>query len=180
MMNEKYEKTMSKIQASEQFKHETLQRLTRIKEERRYKMIKSKKFLIGFAASFALVAGIMSFNMPQSSNDNELAKIDLTERIVVDSNAPSGKVIVNIEGVIVEVSDDGLSFKLDNNKWVKITDETEIGITGPTAAPKDKQFFEPTFRVGNSIAGFTLDENANEIIAYAIYTNWNWEDPIRK
>ena len=140
----------------------------------------SKKLLMGVVACLVLAVGIISFNMPQSLDGTDVAGLDLTERIVVDSNAPSGKVMVNIEGVIVEVSKDGLSFKLDNGKWVKVTDETEIGITGPTAAPKDEQFFEPTFRVGNSIAGFTLDENADEIVAYAIYTNWNWEDPIRK
>ncbi|SHJ92626.1 hypothetical protein SAMN02745912_01629 [Paramaledivibacter caminithermalis DSM 15212] len=180
MMNEKYKNAISTIQASDKFKKETLQKLNKIKGKRRYKVEMTKKILIGFAASLVLVIGIMSLNMYQSSNNADLAKIDLTERIVVDPNAPSGDAVVNIEGIIVEVSDDGLSFKLDNGKWVKITDETIIGISGPTAAPKEEQFFEPTFRVGNSIAGFTLDENANEIIAYAIYTNWNWEDPIRK
>lgn len=178
-MDEKYEKIMNKIQASDKFKDETLQRLSRIKEERRYKMKMSKKLLMGIAVCLTLAVGIIGLNMPESLDATDLAVADLTERIVVDPNAPNSSVMVNIEGVIVEVSADGLNFKLDNGKWVKVTDETEIGITGPTAAARDEQFFEPTFRVGNAIAGFTLDENGNQIVAYAIYTNWNWEDPIR-
>ncbi|MBO2945258.1 hypothetical protein JJQ72_14865 [Paenibacillus sp. F411] len=93
--------------------------------------------------------------------------------------APMGSAIVNIEGVITEVSEDGKSFLLDTGKWVTVNNETEMGITGPAAAPKDEQYFEDTFRVGNSIAGFTEDENAAELVAYAIYTNWNWEEPMK-
>ncbi len=92
---------------------------------------------------------------------------------------PTGSVMVNIEGVITEVSEDGNSFLLDNGKWIEVTEDTELGITGPNAVPKDEQFFEETFRVGNSIAGFTEDINAEIVVAYAIYTNWNWEDPIK-
>ncbi len=89
-----------------------------------------------------------------------------------------GDVVVNIEGVITEVSDDGNSFLLDSGKWVIVTDETELGITGPNAALRDEQYLEETFRVGNSISGFTEDTTSEELIAYAIYTNWNWESPI--
>ncbi len=90
----------------------------------------------------------------------------------------SASVIVNIEGVITEVSEDGSRLVLDSGQAVLITAETVMGIEGPNAAPKEEQFFESSFRVGNSIAGFTEDAG-DEVIAYAIYTNWNWEDPVR-
>jgi hypothetical protein len=179
-MNDKYKKTMSQIQASHQFKQETLRLLSNGEVGRKKKMKMPNKLAVSFAVCLALGAGVTSFNMLQSSNSQQSAILDLTERIEVDPNAPSGSAIVNVEGTIVEVSEDGLRFKLDNGKWIIVTDETEIGITGPTAAPKEEQYFEPTFRVGNSISGFTLEENKDEMIAYAIYTNWNWEDPIKE
>ncbi len=124
---------------------------------------------------------ILIGNFIQGFTLDDLNSAEVTA-LVINSNGvlemPMGSVIVNIEGVITEVSEDGNSFLLDTGKWVVVTDETELGITGPTAAPKEEQFFEETFRVGNSIAGFTEDENADELLAYAIYTNWNWEDPV--
>ncbi len=109
--------------------------------------------------------------------------LDEVTALVINSNGilemPTGSVIVNIEGIITEVSEDGNSFLLDNGKWIEITKDTELGITGPNATPKDEQYFEETFRVGNSIAGFTEDINAETVVAYAIYTNWNWENPIK-
>lgn len=71
------------------------------------------------------------------------------------------------------------SFKLDTGKWIDINEDTVIGITSPSVAAKEDQYFEPTFRRGNSIAGFTEDETAERILAYVIYTNWNWDDPIK-
>ncbi len=110
-------------------------------------------------------------------------KADVVIADVISSNGvlemSMRSVMVNIEGIIVEVSEDGKRFKLNTGKWVVVTENTELGITSPNAAPKEKQYFEPTFRIGNSIAGFTLDESTDTLIAYAIYTNWNWENPIR-
>ncbi len=100
--------------------------------------------------------------------------------LTISFSANALSVAINIEGKIIEVADDNKSFKLDNGKWVIINEDTELGISGPTAAPKEEQLFEPTFRVGNSIAGFTLDNTKDTVIAYAIYTNWNWDNPIRK
>lgn len=178
-MSNAYKQTMNAIEASEQFKAETLLKLENqnIRSEKKrgsMKMNQTKKVAKGLVASLAILAGVFGM-MPGSQ---PTTAVDLTTRIVVDGDAVGGKVAVNIEGTIVEVAEDGMSFKLDNGTWVKVTDETEIGISGPTAAPADEQFFEPTFRVGNAIAGFTLVEG-EEVDAYAIYTNWNWEDPIR-
>jgi len=113
------------------------------------------------------------------SNINNDGALDLTERIVVDNSGPAASGVVNIDGVITEVGEDGLSFMLDNGMEVVVTDETELGIDGPTAAPKEEQLFEPTFRVGNLIAGFTEDTSADPVTAAVIYTNWNFENPIR-
>ena len=172
-----YKKTLSNIKASDQFKASTLQLL---EKERRYKMKNSKKIALALTACIILAIGIVGFNnINRVDNTDEIAsQINLLDRIDDSGEGISASVAVNIEGVITEVAEDGLSFKLDNGVWVEITDETVIGITGPTAAPKDEQFFEPTFRVGNMIAGFTTDEG-NTVKAYAIYTNWNWDNPIR-
>lgn len=110
---------------------------------------------------------------------NNDVSMDLTERIVVDNVDPAAKVIVNIEGVITKVGEDGMSFTLDNGMEVVVTDKTKLGIDGPTAPPKEEQLFEPTFRVGNLIGGYTEDTTANPVTAAAIYTNWNFENPIR-
>ena len=97
----------------------------------------------------------------------------------MDNSAPAAKAMINIEGVITEVGEDGLSFTLDNGMEVVVTDGTELGIDGPTAPPKEEQLFEPEFRVGNLIGGFTEDTSSEPVTAAAIYTNWNFEDPIR-
>ena len=172
----KYIQTMDKIKASQTFKDDLLQELNKEKE-RRYDMSNTKKMVLGLAACAVLAVGIVGFT--PSSKTVVSPQIDLTERITIDPNAPSACVMVNLEGTIVEVSDDGLSFKLDNGKWIDIDDNTEYGTSLPTSAAIEDQFLEPTFRVGNAIAGFTEDENADRILAYAIYTNWNWDDPIR-
>ncbi len=83
-------------------------------------------------------------------------------------------VVVNIEGVITEVSKDGKSFRLNNGKWVITDKQTVLGISGPTAPPKNKQYFDSSFQKGNSIAGFSETPDGEIIVAEAIYTNWNW------
>ncbi len=149
------------------------------------KTVPIRKFLF-LAATLAVL--LTSFSLFFSSPPTP---IDLTERIVIEEISPefSGSSVmggsitadlaVNIEGKIIEVGKDGLSFKLDNGKWIFVTDETIIGQVCTSIEEKESLFFEPTFRVGNMMSGFTADETAEEITAYAIYTNWNWEDPIR-
>jgi len=150
----------------------------------------TKMIVIGLIAALVVAAGAYGLNKGRASSLEaekspahtiKVADFDLRDRIKIDPDAPSACVAVNLEGTIVEVAEDGLSFKLDNGKWIRVTETTEIGVTLPTAAAIEDQFLEPTFRVGNSIAGFALEEDleADTITAYAIYTNWNWEDPIK-
>lgn len=90
----------------------------------------------------------------------------------------SAKVMVNIEGTITEVAEDGKSFKLDNDQWVEINHDTELGAMDPDTAKDGEKnpYFNDTFEVGNSIAGFTLDDTEGErVTAYAIYSNHNWD-----
>ncbi len=89
-------------------------------------------------------------------------------------------VVVNIEGIISEVSKDGKSFKLSCGTWVITDKQTKLGISGPNALPKEEQYFEHTFRKGNSIAGFSETPDGEIIVAQVIYTNWNWEEPIKR
>ncbi|MBO2945260.1 hypothetical protein JJQ72_14875 [Paenibacillus sp. F411] len=131
--------------------------------------------ILSLAACFCfIVVGAYFYN-----NQSTHLPFDLTDRIVVEQDAIVADVIVNIEGIITDVSDDGMSFRIDHEKWVTVTNDTEIGTIATSEDNKAKMLFEPTFRVGNLVTGFTEDEHADEIIAYAIYTNWNWNDPIR-
>lgn len=188
MSKDKYMNVMDKIKASESFKKDTLLILEKemnIKKEGKViNMMKKTNKIIGLVAACAvMVLGVITFMPGGSDNDTITQPGDVTDNTVVEQpHGPSmGKVAVNIEGTIIEVSEDGKSFKLDNGLWVDTTDETELGISGPTAAPKEEQYFEDTFRVGNSISGFTLDDTGSDrVTAYAIYNNWNWENPIKK
>ncbi len=136
------------------------------------------------AACFALVAVLAWFTPFQSPQ----TAVDLTDRIVVQefSGAPTpfdppvSDVAVNLEGTITEVGRDGLSFRLDHGPWVQITDDTLIGPVCTSTEQKESLFIEPTLRVGNLISGFTEDATTDPILAYAIYTNWNFEQPVRE
>ena len=142
-------------------------------------MKNAKRLPIELAAFAVLVIALIGCSSQNKSTADDLPVVDLTQRIEVDSSSPSAKAMVNIQGIITAVSENGMNFQLDNKQWVVVTDETKIGISGPTAAPREEQFFEPTFRVGNSIAGFALDNSSARVTAYAIYTNWNWKNPTR-
>lgn len=185
-MNKKdYKKTFDQIKAKKSFKENTCILLNEEFENREKEeiiiMSKNKKSIfkigagisIGLAASLALV---FSLSTLLSQDTTQI----VPEQVATENsdNQPiTAKAVVNIEGKIIEVSEDGKRFKLDNDLWVIITDDTEMGITGPNAAPPEEQFFEKEFRVGNSISGFTLDDTSNkEVSAYAIYNNWNWDE----
>lgn len=122
---------------------------------------------------FAVGCGRVSkYEEIDSSNQVE---INNEQEDVNSEISTNGKKAVNIEGVITEVSKDGKKLKVDK-QWIIINEKTIMGITGPTAASKEEQLFEDEFEVGNSIAGFTLDDTSKkEVIAYAIYTNVKWE-----
>ncbi|MDP1396244.1 hypothetical protein Q8G28_22935 [Lysinibacillus capsici] len=165
-----YKNVMKQIHASEEFKRKMQEEM--MKYEKR-SFMKKVRISVGSLVACAVIAVLAMVNI---NNDTP---IDLTERIVADHSAPAASALVNIEGTITEVGEDGLSFTLDNGMEVVVTDKTKIGIDGPTAPPKEEQLFEPTFRVGNLIGGYTEDTSSNPVQAAAIYTNWNFEHPIR-
>lgn len=168
-----YKKVMNQIHASEEFKNKVEKEMIEYKKIDKGVSMKKIGLVVGSLVACAIIAVVALTNI---NNDGS---IDLTERIVVDNSGPAAKVMINIEGVITEVGEDGMSFTLDNGMEVVITDKTKIGLNGPTAPAKEKQLFEPTFRLGNLISGFTEDTTADPITAVAIYTNWNFENPIR-
>lgn len=168
-----YKKVMKQIHASEEFKSKMHKEMMKYEKGEKRIFMKKISFLVGSLVACAVIAVVVL------SNINNEGALDLTDRIVVDNAAPAASAMVNIEGVITEVGDDGLSFTLDNGMKVVVTDETELGIDGPTAPPKEEQLFEPTFRVGNLIGGFTEDTSTDPVTAAVIYTNWNFENPIR-
>jgi len=172
MMNA-YKNVMKQIHASEEFKRKMQIEMMEFEQKEKRVFMKKVRISVGSLVACAVIAVVAFVNL---NNDTT---VDLTERIVVDHTAPAASAVVNIEGVITEVGEDGLSFTLDNGMEVVVTDETKLGIDGPTAPPKEEQFFEPTFRVGNLIGGFTEDTSAAPITATVIYTNWNFENPIR-
>ncbi|UKJ47325.1 hypothetical protein [Lysinibacillus sp. ACHW1.5] len=169
MMNA-YKNVMKQIHASEEFKRKMQEEM--MKYEKR-SFMKKVRISVGSLVACAVIAVLAMVNI------NHDTPIDLTERIVADHSAPAASALVNIEGTITEVGEDGLSFTLDNGMEVVVTDKTKIGIDGPTAPPKEEQLFEPTFRVGNLIGGYTEDTSSNPVQAAAIYTNWNFEHPLR-
>jgi hypothetical protein len=168
-----YKKVMKQIHASEEFKSKMLKEMMEYKQKEKRVYMKNVRLLAGSLVACIVIAVVAITN---SNNDSAL---DLTERIVVDNSGPAKSVMLNIEGTITEVGEDGLSFTLDNGMKVVVTDETKLGIDGPTAPPKEEQLFEPTFRVGNLIGGFAEVTSADPVTAEVIYTNWNFENPIR-
>ncbi|MEC1305504.1 hypothetical protein [Lysinibacillus capsici] len=165
-----YKNVMKQIHASEEFKRKMQEEM--MKYEKR-SFMRKVRISVGSLVACAVIAVLAMVNI------NHETPIDLTERIVADHSAPAASALVNIEGTITEVGEDGLSFTLDNGMEVVVTDKTKIGIDGPTAPPKEEQLFEPTFRVGNLIGGYTEDTSSNPVQAAAIYTNWNFEHPLR-
>jgi hypothetical protein len=168
-----YKKVMKQIHASEEFKSKMQKEMMEYKQKEKRVYMKNIRLMAGSLVACAVIAVVAL------TNTNNDAALDLTERIVVDNSGPAASVMLNIEGFITEVGEDGLSFTLDNGMEVVVTDETKLGIDGPTAPPKEEQLFEPTFRVGNLIGGFTEDTSADPVTAVVIYTNWNFENPIR-
>jgi len=171
-----YKKVMKQIHASEEFKSKMQKEMMEYEQKEKRVYMKNIRLMAGSLVACAVIAVVAVVALTNTNNDTTL---NLTERIVVDNSAPAASALLNIEGIITEVGEDGLSFTLDNGMEVVVTDETKLGIDGPTAPPKEEQLFEPTFRVGNLIGGFTEDTSADPVTAVVIYTNWNFENPIR-
>lgn len=84
----------------------------------------------------------------------------------------TAKAMVNIDGIIEEVSEDGLSFRV-GDLWVHVDENTMYGIPGPNAAPADEQLVSKTFLVGNAVSGYTEEDPASgSVYALRIYNNF--------
>ena len=68
--------------------------------------MKKVKISVGSLVACAVIAVLAMVNI------NHDTPIDLTERIVADHSAPAASALVNIEGTITDVGEDGLSFTL--------------------------------------------------------------------
>jgi len=152
---------------------------------------KLKVWTVSIAACAVLAVGVLALNQNDSGTDpglgagNSIAD-NGTNNGVVDSNlgtsngavgnkpAPptTAKQMANIDGIIEEVSEDGKSFRI-GELWVTVTDDTEYGITGPTAPDPSKQLVSKEFKVGNAVSGFTSqDVTSGKVIAERIYNNF--------
>ena len=84
----------------------------------------------------------------------------------------TAKAMVNIDGIIEEVSEDGLSFRV-GDLWVQVDENTMYGIPGPNAPPADEQLVSKTFLVGNAVSGYTEDDpSSGSVYALRIYNNF--------
>ncbi len=174
-----YKSGMSRVKTSEDFKEATYQKLmlemektaqtnkSNLKET--FKMEKAKKrtltgWTVGIAACAVLSVSI--FNMSQNTS------IATPQPSAVVAKPPiMGKVAVNIDGVISEVSEDGKSFKV-GDLWVTVTDKTELGSKEPTAAKPSEELLQKEFKVGNIVSGYTSqDVSTGKVTADVIYNN---------
>ncbi|WP_020619298.1 hypothetical protein [Paenibacillus daejeonensis] len=124
----------------------------------------------GVAACAVLGLGIYAFN----GGSEPVAPAPGTGTAVVENQpAPTtAKQMVNIDGIIDEVSADGTSFRI-GELWVTVTDATEYGISGPTAPPLSEQLVSEDFKVGNAVSGFTSEDVASgQVTAERIYNNF--------
>ena len=142
-------------------------------------MEKSKKKLTGWAVGIAacafIAAGIISVNQqhdaPASVPTQQEQAANTPDASSTSKPATTGKVQVNIDGVISEVSKDGKSFKV-NDVWVTVTPDTIMGIDGPTAAEPSDELLQKEFKVGNVVSGFTTDDlSTGKVNATRIYNN---------
>ncbi|MFF2177843.1 hypothetical protein ACFVT8_15500 [Lysinibacillus sp. NPDC058147] len=170
MRKSSYKSAIDKVKMNDRFKEETYKKLiqsTPIKEET--KMNKSSmKLSLKNLGLIATVCTVLtgSYTMIQHSKTD-------TQSTSVDTNRPqiTAKAAVNIEGTITEVSTNGKSFKI-GNLWVTVTNKTQLGINGPTAAKPSEELLQKEFKVGNFISGYTSqDVSTGKVTADVIYNN---------
>lgn len=178
-----YKSAMSQLRTSDDFKEATYQKLmleldkttnNSTVQKEPIKMEKSKKKLtgwtVGIAAAAILAVGVISINQnqnnPASTPTNQEQTAEATTKPPI-----MGKVAVNIDGVISEVSPDGKSFKV-GDLWVEVTDQTQLGSSEPTAAEPSEELLQKDFKVGNIVSGYTAqDVSTGKVTADVIYNN---------
>ncbi|MGK9253049.1 hypothetical protein [Paenibacillus humicus] len=174
-----YKSAMSGVKTSGNFNEATYEKLMREmdrtakakeniqKGELHMEKAKKRKaagWAVGIAACAALSVGILTMNQPAPTTAPEPTQVATKPPVM-------GKVAVNIDGVISEVSADGKSFKI-GDLWVTVTDQTKLGIDGPTAAKPSEELLQKEFKVGNAVSGYTSqDVGAGKVTADVIYNN---------
>lgn len=179
-----YKSAMSHVKTSENFEQATMEKLMQHMEQEIAEPTKSAKerfemktamtkkskvtaWAAGAATCAVLAAGILSLNQNNGTTE------PVAQPTASTSQKPPimGKMAVNIDGIISEVSADGKSFKVDD-LWVTITPDTQMGIDGPTAAEPSDELLQKEFKVGNIVSGYTSDDvSTGKVNATRIYNN---------
>lgn len=175
-----YKSAMSRLKTSEDFNEVTYRKLmseinkttqttTSIPKERvKMENVMKRKltgWTVGIAAAAVLAVGIFTV-VPHSSTPAPAPSASVGTKPPI-----MGKVAVNIDGVISEVSADGKSFKV-GDLWVTVTPDTQMGIDGPTAAEPDETLLQKEFKVGNTVSGYTSEDvSTGKVNAARIYNN---------
>ncbi|WP_308636910.1 DUF5666 domain-containing protein [Paenibacillus silvisoli] len=191
-----YKSAMSRLKTSENFKEDTYRKLmlevektaqsqhTHSKERIHMEKATNRKKLtgwtVGIAACAVLAFGIFTLNQggsepakaPTETATTSPTTNTTTEQPTDAAKPPiMGKVRVNIDGVITEVSADGKSFKV-GDLWVEVTDQTKLGSNEPTATEPSEELLQKEFKVGNTVSGFTSqDVSTGKVKADVIYNN---------
>lgn len=163
-----YKSAMSHLKTSEDFQEATYTKLMNQKERMNMELTKKRKAMgwtAGIAACAVLAAGILALNpsSPATTPSSQPSAGATAKPPIM------GKVAVNIDGIISEVSADGKSFKV-GDLWVDITDQTKLGSSEPTAAKPSEELLRKNFQVGDIVSGYTSqDVSAGRVAADAIY-----------
>lgn len=165
-----YKSAMSHVKISEDFQEATYTKWMNQKGTVNMEMTKKRKataWMSGIAACAVLAVGLIALNQ----NSPAPTTSTQPESTAVAKPPIMGKVAVNIDGIISEVSEDGKSFKV-GDLWVTVTPETKMGIDGPTAAEPSEELLQKEFKVGNIVSGFTTDDiSTGKVNATNIYNN---------
>lgn len=122
--------------------------------------------VLGYVGISDILKNNTSLNLKQKDSENiEVDNEDIDDNSQV--REPMAKVAVNISGIVAEISEDGNKIKV-GEQWIVINENTHFEDdpdNGVEAVSKE-------FKVGNRIAGFTLDDaDASEVTALTIYSN---------
>lgn len=174
-----YKSAMSRVKTSENFQEATYRKLmsemekttpSKINDHKeRVRMNTAKKrtitgWSIGIAACAVLSVSLIATNQPAP-------KLPGQPPTTITKPPISGKVAVNIDGVITEVSADGKSFKV-GDLWVEVTGQTKLGSNEPTATAPSEDLLQKEFKVGNIVSGYTSqDVSSGKVTADVIYNN---------
>ncbi|SFM40765.1 hypothetical protein SAMN03159341_13134 [Paenibacillus sp. 1_12] len=163
-----YKSAMSHLKTSDDFQEATYKKLMDHKERMNMELAKKRK-VIGWTAGIAtcavLAVGILALNhnSPATTPSSPPAATATAKPPIM------GKVAVNIDGVISEVSADGKSFKV-GDLWVDVTDQTKLGSSVPTAANPSEELLQKNFQVGDIVSGYTSkDVSTGKVTADVIY-----------